>query len=682
MSDIQEINQRLDGIESHLHTLTNNQQYMIRMLNRMTKTGKSNNSRKAPTQKSNTKQNTRPTSSDVSKLLHLPEALQRNIHNFTDNVLFNPTAIPDELISAECLSEDECQVISSKSSSKDQTRLLVRKIKARGPVVIEKFLEIIGKDHPHLPEKVYESLEVIEKENKQKPKCVICIMQLCVDLKDIADYLWGSKIISDEVYEDICDCEHMHKNKQLLWRNVIHAINHYENPKEAIDILLQALKSKYNHIVQYLEGVSERPTLSCCCCVRRRVRQRPQEFDQASQTEGSTTSAILPKTVYGHETSEEYSSLASSQDLPSGLSFEILDRFDSIESSKPPVQSKEIQCHDISSSTRDISETKNYKSRHSSGNFDPRNAAAETIDTDKDEHNASIPLFGTEFSSNDGHKPEYKQSISMQSNTTIICKQSSGSGEAAEANYSTDESPTKRLSICTDAAVSPDVNIDDVKLQFPNKSNIDAEESTKETDVEDLSSQTMFERQKAYRRRRHKSTNDADDADVEDHADSHCHSNFEQRARHRRYQRKMFLRQRSIPHEDITLITEPRKGQEKTAPKIGVRRHDPRKSKKSLQRQLRRQRSSGETINTSGVGINVPPQSDDVTPDKGLKKPFNPLLGQGYLHPKLTPKWDYNQAMRYRKMSQLSVNAERVKSDTDLRADDVSDTMTFSDFTA
>lgn len=674
--DISDINQRLDGIETQLYTVIKNQEFMMRNLSRLTKKEKAKDQKRPPAQDKNLTKTNRPSSSDVSKLLHLPEALQRNIIKFTEDVLFSSSNIRDDLVATECLSEDECGVIASKSSSKDQARLLIRKIKGRGPAVIRQFLEIVRKDHRHLTDAVDSSLEEIEKENQSKPKCVICVMKISVDLKDISDYLWQSSIISDDLYEDICDCENIHRNKPLLWRQVTDAINHYENPVEAIDILVKALQPKYQHIVKYLQEVPDRPALNCLCCnsKRRRTRPRPPASNFGSQTDVSTTSARLPKTIYE---SDDFPSLQSSLDFPSH-SFEKLERYESISETDRGLG--EIQSSTISSTTHDSDRTSNDRQRHSSGKFVPQ-VSRENVDHGTDERTDSLfSVDGEERpSSNASEKPEYKHSISTQSNATICGKQSPGSGDATEGNVSTDDTATNTAFVSTDTFTSPDANISDIKLRFPDKVEMDAQESTKETDVDDPFKQTMFERQKAYRRRRHRSTNDADDADVEDHDD--VHSTFEARARHRRYQRKMFSRQKSIPGENIKLITESRSGSDQTSAKIGVRRQMSRKKKRSLRRELRRQGSQGAPENVSGVIIKVE-ELIVTTENKGLKKPFNPMLGQGYLHPKLVPKWDYNQAKRFFKMSQIPSQEGIVKSDTDMLFEDASDTLTYSDLTA
>ena len=98
----------------------------------------------------------------MSRLLHLPAALKDNIVELVENLTIYNTNLADQLIEKECLSEDECSHIKSLPTEKDQVRLLVRKIKARGPETIQTFLDVIHPDKPDLVHKVQESLQKIQ----------------------------------------------------------------------------------------------------------------------------------------------------------------------------------------------------------------------------------------------------------------------------------------------------------------------------------------------------------------------------------------------------------------------------------------------------------------------------------------------------------------------------------------
>lgn len=695
-SDIETIFRRLDDIETEHQTMIKNQEYIIKTLNQVVKTlaEKKTHVKKPPAQRPQNAKSRKSSSSDVSKLLHLPQALQKNISKFTENIVFNPTNIPDELIESECLSEDECSVIASKSNLKDQIRMLIRKIKTRGPQKIEKFLEIIGKEHPDIKQEVNKSLENIISESTNKPVCVICVMRSIVDLKDVGDDLWKAEIISDDIYEDIVECENTHSSRPILWDNIINSINNYKQPDKALEILVSALESKYQHIVEYLRETPERPSLNCSCCRRRRVRSRPGCSEFGSQTDLSTTSevpkTVLPKTIYmsGEHHSDDRHSITSSQDLLSssfrGVSYEALDRYDSIGSgsdiSRVFSPRLEIQNSTVSSTTSDVVNNNTVdRSRHSSGKFIPQDISQSGVNVD--ELNRSLPFISepqnyvtSESKGGDEQRPELKHSISMHSTVTMVANRSTASGEVTQSTSSTDENQNQQSSQSTDGVFSPDVNIPNILANLQHeKSNTVNKETTKESKDEE----PLYVRQKAYRRRRHKSSNDT--GEEEDQIENQA-SSYLDRARQRRYQRKRFTRQKSLPYGDITLITTPRPQSDQAAANIGTRPQESRKSKQSMKRELRRQRSQGK-INT-----NMDSESFELydVEDKGLKKPFNPLWGKDFLQPKLSPKWDHNQAKRYWQMSQLYASSEKVenvKSDTDLRTEELSDTMAYSDFT-
>ncbi|WAQ96159.1 hypothetical protein MAR_028849, partial [Mya arenaria] len=55
-------------------------------------------------------------------------------------------ALRDRVIEKDCLSEEDCELIDSKPTTRDQTRLLIKKLKDRGPIVIRNFLDILQED--------------------------------------------------------------------------------------------------------------------------------------------------------------------------------------------------------------------------------------------------------------------------------------------------------------------------------------------------------------------------------------------------------------------------------------------------------------------------------------------------------------------------------------------------------
>ena len=338
--------------------------------------------------------------------MHLPEALQRNISNFTQNILFTSSNIQDDLVSMQCLSEDECTDITSKANPKDQVRLLIRKMKSRGPESIEKFLKVVEKDKPELTEKVYKTLEEIISEYKDKPVCAICVMQNIVDLKDIADPLWEEKIISDNIFEDIISSNSLHHSQPLIWSSIMATLNDHPDHSKAKAILINALQPKYNHIVGYINQNPDRPWLQCWCCTKCKwLRRRPLHSEFGSQTDVSVSSSRIPKFLV----KDDYESLSegglsSSQSLPSAeqFSYENPEVFDNI-------QSPQIDSTTYISSTFET-ETDNVNNREQFGS--------------EADDKGDFSNFREEEPQK---KQELKHSISTISNASTICPEISSS---------------------------------------------------------------------------------------------------------------------------------------------------------------------------------------------------------------------------------------------------------------
>ncbi|XP_060586868.1 uncharacterized protein LOC132742453 [Ruditapes philippinarum] len=348
--EISILSQRMESFESQLETLINGQHSIIGTINRAMKKNKRQAARK-PQEMKFIKQKGKPLSpSDVSKLVHLPEALQRNISKFTQNILFTSSYIQDDLVSNNCLSEDECTDITSKANPKDQVRLLIRKIKSRGPASIEKFLKVVEKDKPELVIEVNQTLEEIVSEYKDKPVCAICVMQNTVDLRDIADTLWQEKIISDDIFEDIIVSNSLHQSRPLIWSSIMASLNDFTDHSKAKAILIDALEPKYDHIVGYINQNPDRPSLNCQCCTKcRRLRPRPLVSEFGSQTNVSLSSSRLPKFLDEDGNSE---GVSSTQDLPSSdlLSYDMPEKFENISNNPLDIQSDAVDstlttCH-------------------------------------------------------------------------------------------------------------------------------------------------------------------------------------------------------------------------------------------------------------------------------------------------------------------------------------------------
>ena len=95
----------------------------------------------------------------------LSQALQSSVVDLVDRLQFNYSTLPDQLISAGHMTEDECRMLRDDiTPRKDQVRYLVSRTKCRDLKDIQRFLELIESEVPDVVSKIQSQFE----ENKQK----------------------------------------------------------------------------------------------------------------------------------------------------------------------------------------------------------------------------------------------------------------------------------------------------------------------------------------------------------------------------------------------------------------------------------------------------------------------------------------------------------------------------------
>ncbi|KAL4222095.1 hypothetical protein ACF0H5_018136 [Mactra antiquata] len=426
-NEVATVTSRLESLESQNQVLIKGQQHMIRTLNKMARSYKAGTAAKSQKNKRKLQRfNKETNATDVSKLLHLPKALQKNISKFIEQL--SVSSIEDALVEADCLSSNDCEAIRSMPTEQDGARMLLRKIMSRGPNIINKFLEIVGKVNDWLPEIVDSTLKKLIEEHNNEPICVICAMRATVDLKDIGDYLLEEGMISEDIHGDIYDNDSFYSHRQIHWDHIINAIHDYEDSNAAFDVLKKALDRRYEYIVKYLDPTPEKSPLSCRCCKRRRIRKRMHSISLGSQTDLSTTSSMWHKlpTVLNDSNDASSPDVYSSIELPSdSLSFDPLDTYENIESN-------EVQDPKVSSSTEPDADG---KKRHTSGNFQPSSHYEEN----REDNVLSLPSAGhpyleiAKLITSDHGQHDVKRSISVQSSDTIRAQTSASSDEASSS---------------------------------------------------------------------------------------------------------------------------------------------------------------------------------------------------------------------------------------------------------
>ena len=239
------------------------------------------------------------TEKEISEYNNLTDALQENILLFLSDLSFCESLLPEQLITKECISEEDCAYIRSLSNRTDKIRTLIRMIKRRDRKTILNFLDIVGDDNPHLKKKVHESFNHKQNlENKSdRPTCTTCMMVKIVDLKDIIDTLWKEKLISDDLYDvAIADAEH---HRDIIWNSILHSLNKKSNSSQCISVLVNALENKYGHIANLLKEETNLDKLQCCC-LRRSNQYRKRLPNMSSSTQSSLTNVSVsrvPRTI-------------------------------------------------------------------------------------------------------------------------------------------------------------------------------------------------------------------------------------------------------------------------------------------------------------------------------------------------------------------------------------------------
>ena len=566
--------------------------------------------------------------------------MQENITEFTSNLnISTETNLIDKLIEKDCLSENDYEAILNKKTTADQVRLLIRKIKDRGCTVIETFLDVLNASESYkgLALKVKKSANILSQQ-KSKIVCIVCLMTNTVDIKEIVDTLWKNHIISDDMHGKIAEAESVVKHRSKFWIEVIASINATGNTDSApeLSILKDALNEKYAYIVTYLNGVNTgRGPFGCCCYRRRNYRPHPSESFYRSEDEYSTTSKQnLPSSNLFRDNDSQSDSSSMELHTDTGLSFEKLAQFSDIRNKEGNGSQMGI------------------KARHKSGDFIPSNGSQTVHDADPQCTSLPFDRKDTDQSPDSNHPNEKPKYNSSTSSVKVLATNTSSSGDISI-----------RLSSNSDAMVSPDITVNQIKFN----NNV---ETTGPVIVKSCTHTTGLDLDIPPTSKTEQSM-DGDEA----FADAEEEGSEVGKQKNKQFVPRTRLRRRNIERIKDVPLTDSRPLKD-NASKIGTRIQPSRKSKQSKGRMLRRQKSHKDSDDIGDVPNT--PESEDP----GMKKPYNHFRDK-IPTPKLTPTWDYNQVKRNRKILEYLTKPDRdglptVRSDTDFRTEG-SEQMTNSD---
>ena len=200
----------------------------------------------------------------------LSRALQANVIAIVDRLQFSLSNLPEQLIGAGHLTEDECRMIRDDLSRKDQVRYLVSRTKSRDLQDIEKFLDLIENEVPDVVYKIREQFEENIKNNIKYTTCSLCLCSNNIDIKDATDVLWSMGVVSDGFYNEVVACPKPRGGQEQLWKSLIDICNN--KPKREKQKVYGKLfefirrKGNFDFIVKPLKQMLERDDRIECRC--------------------------------------------------------------------------------------------------------------------------------------------------------------------------------------------------------------------------------------------------------------------------------------------------------------------------------------------------------------------------------------------------------------------------------
>ena len=179
----------------------------------------------------------------------LSQALQANIVSLVDRLQFNLSDLPDQLITAGHMTEDECRMLRKDiSSRKDQVRYLVSRTKCRDLDDIEKFLQLLNREIPDVVAKIRAKFAENKRNNVRCATCALCQCSNNIDIKDVVDTLWSVRAVSDGFYNEVIACAKPRGSQENLWKALVDICNSKNSTerKKVYGMLFEFMKKKGN----------------------------------------------------------------------------------------------------------------------------------------------------------------------------------------------------------------------------------------------------------------------------------------------------------------------------------------------------------------------------------------------------------------------------------------------------
>jgi len=223
----------------------------------------------------------------------MQQALVQNFNWLVTNLSLAGGGLLDRLFEVGCLTEDEYFSVNNRSTESDKCRLLIFKMKNRGPHIIDVFLNILAEDKANVEivRRVNESLDTLSTRTISQ-KCFLCLMKATVEIRDVYDDLLTDGLITDELYGEILQSESPQSKKEEFWECVLNVIRDSPDRQQLFKVLERSISKKYDHISSLLETLRNPLDVQCCYCrvPSRRSRHRPRDSFYNDASDISTTS--------------------------------------------------------------------------------------------------------------------------------------------------------------------------------------------------------------------------------------------------------------------------------------------------------------------------------------------------------------------------------------------------------
>ena len=247
----------------------------------------------------------------------MSQALQANIVLIVEGLEFTQSTLPEQLIQAGHMTEEECNSVRTDKSRKDQIRYIVSRTKSRSLQDMEQFLVMIGQQIPQVVNKIWDQYESNLKRNDTSVKCMLCLCFENIDVKEIVDELWSTGAVPDSFYRDAINCSKPRGCQENLWQELIYICNNKQTAEKqkAFNILFEYIKKVgksggFDFIVTGLKSMFEAERKLTCHC-QMSVNVKSQLSERESNASSKSYSSLSPRS----SASDERRSLRLSDDL-------------------------------------------------------------------------------------------------------------------------------------------------------------------------------------------------------------------------------------------------------------------------------------------------------------------------------------------------------------------------------